>query len=174
MAELLALKAQRLVSRVGASFYSAAQIGPAASAFALDLVQVPVNVLDQRLIADGTLRRLRQNGLEIHARSVFLQGLLLTERVPAELAPRAAPLLRIGATARAGGISRLQLALGFVAAIAEVDVGLVGVTNAGELAEILVALRSAPGARDLSHLASDDEDLLNPSRWPKAKAESNA
>lgn len=172
--ELLALKAQGLVSRVGASFYSAAQIDAAASALALDLVQVPLNVLDQRLIADGTLQRLRRNGVEIHARSIFLQGLLLVERVPPELARRAAPLQRIDPVARAKGISRLELALGFVAAIPEVDVGLVGVTSEAELAEILAALRSTPGARDLSHLASDDEELLNPSRWPRAKAESDA
>ena len=46
-------------------------------------IQIPVNALDRRAIHSGLLRRLKTKGVEIHARSVFLQGLLLMQ--PTEL-----------------------------------------------------------------------------------------
>ena len=44
----------------------------------LDIVQVPLSLLDQRLIQDGTVKKLTARGTSIHARSIYLQGLLLT------------------------------------------------------------------------------------------------
>ena len=131
-----------------------------------EIVQVPVNIADQRLIRDGTLARLHGEGVEVHARSVFLQGLLLAdpERMPPALRP-------IEAYARAAGVSRLALTLGFVAQIPEVEVVLVGVAGLDELEAIVAAARVALGRRDLSGLAVSDEMLLDPSRWPKAAAD---
>ena len=43
----------------------------------IDLVQLPLNILDRRLIDSDILARLKNRGVEIHVRSVFLQGLLL-------------------------------------------------------------------------------------------------
>lgn len=172
--ELLDLKRQGLVSRLGASFYGAEEIVHASAVMKLDIAQMPVSIADQRLVADGTLQRLHSAGTEVHARSVFLQGVLVAERVPAELAERAAPLQRIAAHARAAGVSRLALALGFVAGISEIDVVIVGATTRAELQEIIAALRDAARVGDVSHLAVQDEEILNPSRWPKAGVPSGA
>lgn len=174
--QMLELKRQGLVCRIGASFYRGAQIHAAAAMLRPEIVQVPVNVADQRLVADGALRRLRDQGAEIHARSIFLQGLLLTEceRIPVELSKLAPPLQRIESHARTLGISKLALALAFLAQIREIDEALVGVSSVAELRDILAAAKSVPPAGDLSSLQSDNEELLDPSRWPKAKAESDA
>ena len=164
--QLLDLKRQGLVSRIGASFYDASEIRRARAVLAPEIVQVPVSIADQRLVRDGTLARLHGEGVEIHARSVFLQGLLLADaqRMPA-------PLRHIEAYAKAAGVSRLALALEFVAQLQEVDVALVGVTGLDDLQAIVAASRTALGHRDLSDLAVNDEMLLNPSRWPRASAD---
>src|SRR5690606_40521399 len=44
-----------------------------------DLIQAPLNILDKRLITSGWLQRLRERHIEVHARSIFMQGLLLME-----------------------------------------------------------------------------------------------
>jgi aryl-alcohol dehydrogenase-like predicted oxidoreductase len=170
--QLIALKRQGLVHRLGASLYGAKEIPAITGLLKLDIAQVPVSIADQRLVADGTLRRLRAEGVEIHARSVFLQGLLLADELPPALVGRGRPLQRIAAHARDAGVSRLALALGFVGAVPEIDVGLVGATSCAELEEILRALDDSPATGDLSHLAVHDEELLNPSRWPKTAAPS--
>ncbi|MEM5627314.1 hypothetical protein AAHB47_28660 [Bacillus wiedmannii] len=49
-----------------------------------DMIQVPLNIFDQRLIYSGLLQKLKTKGIEIHARSPYLQGLLLmdAEKIP--------------------------------------------------------------------------------------------
>ena len=44
----------------------------------LEVVQLPLSLFDQRLRQDGTISRLRANGTAVHARSMYLQGLLLS------------------------------------------------------------------------------------------------
>ena len=38
----------------------------------LDAVQLPISLYDQRLIKDGTIKKLKDNGLTVHARSIYL------------------------------------------------------------------------------------------------------
>ena len=160
--QLLELKRQRLVERVGVSVYGAAELARCRAFLRPDVVQLPVNVADQRLIRDGTLARLRADAVEVHARSVFLQGMLLADaaRMPPQLRP-------IAEHAGRTGVTRLALALGFVARVAEVDVALVGVTGLDEMREIVRVWKAAPASDDYSHLAVNDETVLNPSLWPK-------
>ena len=44
----------------------------------MSVVQLPVSLYDQRLLANNTLNNLKRENIEIHARSIYLQGLLLT------------------------------------------------------------------------------------------------
>ena len=71
------LRSQGLTSKIGISVYSSSQIKKALDLFKPDIIQLPINVLDQRLIQDGTIAHLSELGIEVHARSPFLQGLLL-------------------------------------------------------------------------------------------------
>ena len=59
--------------------YDAADLALVMSRFTPDLVQLPFNALDDRLAVSGWLHRLKAVGVEIHARSAFLQGLLLMD-----------------------------------------------------------------------------------------------
>ena len=43
----------------------------------LDIIQIPFNIFDRRLLESGMIDILHDQGIEIHSRSVFLQGLLL-------------------------------------------------------------------------------------------------
>ena len=107
------------------------------------LVQAPANLLDQRLLRDGSLRALKDAGCEVHVRSAFLQGLLigLDGPLPAYFQRYAAMLDRVRATAATAKLSTLELALGFLLEQPDIDHVIVGVTRAEELAAILDAAR---------------------------------
>ena len=45
-----------------------------------NILQIPINILDHRLVKENYLGELKSYGIELHARSVFLQGLLLMPR----------------------------------------------------------------------------------------------
>ncbi len=71
------LKSKGLVEKIGFSVYSGEQIDKLLDLYDFEMIQVPVNVLDQRLIKGGELKKLKNKDIEVHARSIFLQGLLL-------------------------------------------------------------------------------------------------
>ena len=131
-----------LVSRIGVSGYDEAQLSLVESRFRPELVQLPLNTLDRRLVASGALPRLKARGVEVHARSVFLQGLLLTP--PHDLADFFRPLRQRLADLRGGwarrGLSPLAACLAFVLGRTEVDAAIVGVNSIAEFEEIAAAV----------------------------------
>jgi aryl-alcohol dehydrogenase-like predicted oxidoreductase len=161
---LLALRDEGLFNGIGISAYVADDPAALAARFRPAAMQVPFSVLDQRLLANGALTRLQELGVEVHARSLFLQGLLF---VPSEKLPP--KLTHIGPkldTVRAMlGARPLDAALAFVLQRPEIDVAVVGVTRAAELDEIVAAAAKPAPAVDWKTCALDDEVVLTPSLW---------
>jgi aryl-alcohol dehydrogenase-like predicted oxidoreductase len=163
------LRDEGLVARLGVSVYSGAEIDGLLGRFPLDLVQLPFNLLDRRLVEGGQLGRLARRGVEVHARSVFLQGLLLMapEALPPALADMGPRLARLRAALAEAGTTPLAAALAAAARRPEIGSVVVGATSAAELAEILAAAAAAPdpAVPDLAPFAVADETVLNPSAW---------
>lgn len=164
-AALQQLKDQGIVGGIGISAYAADDPVTLALKFRPDAMQLPFSLLDQRLLQNGTLTKLHELGIEIHARSVFLQGLLFLDRLPEQLAYAAPHLASIKARIAAVGATPLAVALGFVLSRPEIAVALVGVTTVAELDEILAAANEPLPALDWPSLALDDERVLTPSQW---------
>lgn len=162
---LQALKAEGVFRRIGISTYVADDPAGLAGRFRPDVMQLPFSLLDQRLLADGTLARLRDLGVEVHARSLFLQGLLFLDRLPPKLAHAQPRLDAIKAQIAAAGTTPLAAALGFIGTRPEIAVGLVGVTALDELEAILAAAALPPPDLDWAALALDDPLVLTPSLW---------
>jgi aryl-alcohol dehydrogenase-like predicted oxidoreductase len=136
----------------------------------VDLVQVPVNILDQRLIRSGHLAKLKKAGVEIHARSVFLQGLLLMH--PEEVSPFFAPVLGKLRDFRLAlddaQITPRRAALRFVDSLPEIDAVICGINTCDQLEELICdlnAVQSGLNSFPFEKFALDDENILNPSKW---------
>jgi aryl-alcohol dehydrogenase-like predicted oxidoreductase len=163
------LKASGLIQKIGVSVYTRKDIDAVLERYPIDLIQLPFNVLDQRLLKDGTLARLKDRGLEVHARSVFLQGLLLMS--PSQIAKHQYfkkwlnPLREYHQAVKEKGIGLLQAALTFVLNQPLIDTVLVGTARLSELMEILRVSSRPASAIDYSRFGMDDEGLLNPSVW---------
>jgi aryl-alcohol dehydrogenase-like predicted oxidoreductase len=164
---LRALKDKGVVGGIGISTYVADDPAMLAARFRPDAMQVPFSLLDQRLLADGSLARMKDLGVEIHARSLFLQGLLFLtpDRLPDKLKYAAPQLEAIRARITAAGSTPLSAALGFVLSRPEIDIGLIGVTALGEMDEILAAAARPLPAFDWNACALADETVLTPSLW---------
>jgi aryl-alcohol dehydrogenase-like predicted oxidoreductase len=74
---LLQLKSKRKVKKIGCSVYDIQELEQIINNYEIDIVQIPHNILDQRFEESGWINELSSRGIEIHIRSVFLQGLLL-------------------------------------------------------------------------------------------------
>ena len=167
MNRLLKLKQNGLVSKVGVSVYSGSQIDQVMERFQIDLVQLPINVLDQRLLQSGHLQKLKSVGVEIHARSTFLQGLLLMElqNVPEYFDVIRKNLESYHRFIRVRGLTPIQAALGFVLGLQEIDQVICGVNNALQLGEICEAAQVEVDSNELAEFAIADESIVNPALW---------
>ena len=164
---LQGLKDEGLFQKIGVSCYANDEPACLARRFRPDLVQLPCSLLDQRLSRDGTMRALADLGVEIHLRSVFLQGLLFLDRdqLPPALGDAGPRLSRIRRALAEAGADPLQAALAYAQTRPEASTVIVGVTSAAELRAILAA-SAAPAPRlDWSQLALDHPVALDPRRW---------
>ena len=162
---LQALKAEGLIGGVGISAYVADDPVALAEHFRPDAMQLPFSLLDQRLLHDGSLARLKALGVEIHARSLFLQGLMFMSPPPEKLTAAGPMLERIKTEIAQAGTTPLAAALGFVLSRPEIDVAVVGMTGVQELNEIVSAALSPLPDMDWQACALQDEWVLTPSLW---------
>ncbi len=157
-------EAARANVRLGISCYSPGEAVATGAKYPLQVAQFPGNVFDQRLALNGAVDRLR--GVEIHVRSVFLQGLLLLPPASgADRVPRAARALAAWARWRdERGIDAVRAALGVAKSLPGVRYCVVGVEQQSQLEEIAAAWEST-GPLEAASLATTDEDVIDPRRW---------
>lgn len=167
------LQAEKRVVRIGASVYNGSQIDALLQRYPIDLVQLPLSVLDQRLIQSGHLEHLAERNIEVHVRSAFLQGALLMapDCLPLHLAGLRPCLEQISVRAATLGISPLQAALRFVSGLKQVAAVVCGVDSVAQFDQLAAALEhteTALSAEAAAACACSDTQLLDPSQWRSA------
>jgi aryl-alcohol dehydrogenase-like predicted oxidoreductase len=167
---LKALKDEGLTRKIGISVFASDDPLGLARRFRPDVVQAPASLLDQRLIVDGTLAAIASLGMEVHLRSIFLNGLILLppDRAPNHLKAAAARILKARRMIAEGRSDPLQAALGFALSRPEASTVLVGVASGAELNAVIAAAASPPPDLDWDEMAIDDPVALDPRAWAAA------
>lgn len=73
-------KKEKIVKRVGCSIYDSYKVKRVIKNYDFDVIQCPYNIFDKRLVDSGLFRLLKKREINIHLRSIFLQGLLLKDK----------------------------------------------------------------------------------------------
>lgn len=163
---LYRLKRQGLTDNIGVSVYRPSDLDLCSGLLEPDIVQAPLNLLDQRVLAGDWAKRLLARGTELHVRSVFLQGLLLMKPStrPVWFSRWAEPLDRFDRLVAAHGGDPLEVCLGFVKAQDEISRIVVGVETSAQLAAVIQAYDQA-GIVSAKDIACSDPNLIEPVHW---------
>jgi len=157
---------KKVIEGVGISIYSPAELDEMIHLFPINLVQAPFNPIDDRMITSGWINKLKEMNIELHARSIFLQGLLLAgkESIPNQFV-RWNPLFRKWHEWLAEkNLSPLEACLRYALGYSQIDKVVIGVNNLSHIKEILSAVDD--GFLEISgELRCQDLDLINPSHW---------
>ena len=160
------LKKTNKIRKIGVSIYENKHLSFVLENFDIDLVQLPLNIFDRRLIDNGMLKLLGQEGLEVHARSIFLQGLILMEN-----SSRPRKFDRWDSLWKAWSewlndhqISPLEASIRYAMSFSEISKVLVGIDSVNQLIEIMNAASGVLPPIP-NELYTDDSLLLNPSNW---------
>jgi aryl-alcohol dehydrogenase-like predicted oxidoreductase len=160
------LKSSGIVQKIGVSIYASSELDYIVDNLSIDIVQAPFNLIDRRLHSSGWLQRLYDSGIEVHARSAFLQGLLLISptSVPEKFKHWLPLLSNWHHWLSINHVSAADACIGFVQSFPQIARVVVGVDNLEQLQQLIIAskldLRS-----DWPLISSDDEHLINPSNW---------
>lgn len=166
---LLRQKESGRARRIGVSIYSGDEAARLLEKYTFDVVQLPASIADQRLLKDGTVAALARAGVELHVRSIYLQGLLLAEPafVAARFPAQAAWAAALRSECQARGLSPAAACLSFFRSQSLLGVAVIGVTRADELQSLVAAWQQAPAA-DWSSWAVNDTAFTDPREWNKA------
>ena len=157
------LKEEGMIKKIGFSTYTPDQVDFLLENFDFDLIQVPFNVFDTRLVEGEQLKALKKKNIEIHARSVFLQGVLLSfDSLSDYFSTWDAQFEQYQGLVREKELSLLEYALNFALNTQELDKILIGVDSVNQLTDIVNAFKSDV---DLKAFKIDDINLLNPNLW---------
>lgn len=161
------LKAHDHVNKIGASVYEPEDVDRLLSIFKIDLIQLPLNVFSQGFIKSGLLNELSNQNIEIHVRSIFLQGavFLNPERLPEHLGPLKLKIAKLNETANDLGTSAFELAMDFIKSQPQINTCIVGVNNKEHLTNLVSAFNKRPKDFDASIFHLNCSNLTNPSNW---------
>jgi len=162
---LESIKQSGWTEKIGISIYSHKELDILLERYTFELVQAPCNIFDRNLIQSGWLDILQKMGVEVHIRSVFLQGLLLMEAQDRpEKFKRWQPLWHkwdewLGQI----NLTPLEACLNYALSLQSVAKIIIGVDSVDQFKEILQTKKLNLEIPDF--LVSNEVDLINPSNW---------
>ena len=158
------LLSEGVMKRFGISIYSPDELTPIVGHFPIDIVQTPFNVFDQRITP--WLETLGKHSIEVHARSVFLQGILVS---PANTRPERfrkweAQFNHFDNWVSELSMSAISVCLGVALNQPGISHVIVGALSSSQLLET-----SAQIPKDFPHrsedMQSNDLALIDPRAW---------
>lgn len=167
--KIIDLKNKGKISKIGFSLYYTEELD-----FLLDksidfnIVQIPFNVLDRRF--ENYFKLLKERNIEIHIRSVFLQGLFFKENIDNYFLSVKDKLDGINKISIELNIELSKLLLIFCLYYNEIDKIVIGVDSLKHLQSNLIENNIVNDLKDIIHFKlkgfmENNLDILIPSRW---------
>ena len=163
-------KEQGLVQKVGVSVYYPEEVSwLLEETIEFDIIQLPFNIFDQRFRPLFT--ELKARDIEIHARSVFLQGLFFMDidEVPQHFESIRDMLIELHQLAERAAVPLSALLLNHAVTQEEIDKVVIGVAGLTEVQENIGAYAHMEQSRrvfgELDAFAISDEQIVLPFNW---------
>jgi aryl-alcohol dehydrogenase-like predicted oxidoreductase len=167
--DLKKLKDDKKIQRIGVSIYSLDELEKSLNDPAITIIQIPLNPFDLSTQKKELLVRAKDEGKEIHVRSVFLQGLFFKDpdTLSGNLKGLSNPLRKLQAMALDYKIQLRSVCLGYALLQPFVDRVLVGVETVDQLIDNIKAVCDLPDEliKEIDGLEISDEALVNPGNW---------
>lgn len=171
--QLLCLKKDGLINKIGVSVYDNSEFGEAGASDVIEVIQLPFNLLDNENERGKLIDAARNKGKEIHIRSVFLQGLFFmsVDAIPPKLSPLTTYLKQLKETAREFDATMGEMALMYALLNSKIDGVLIGVDNVRQLKDNIDLIEDSKLSKSFIKrvnsikVAPEHKHLLNPVNW---------
>ena len=153
-------------NKVGVSIYDFNILNKILKRFKFNIIQVPFNILDQRLIEEGWLKKLKKKNIDVHVRSIFLQGILLLKhnKLPKKLKKLNKKFMLWEKWLKKNKFSPLQICLNFVLQHNQIDGFVIGFNNSNQFNQFL-KFKKIRNDFLLPNLNVKNKKLVDPRKW---------
>lgn len=167
--KILELKKEKIVSKVGVSIYEPRDLSLIFSTFVPDIIQIPISIFDQRFLKKNFLKKLSKRNIAIHARSIFLQGLLLKN-------PKQIKKLKINnllkekiiyfnSWCESKKITPLEASINFIKKNKQIDKIILGIDSNIQLNDVIKAYYKKINIENFDIFSVENKFLIDPRRW---------
>lgn len=163
--KLKEFKDKGLVKKIGISIYDPCILDSLFELFIPDVIQFPLNIFDQRMIKNPLLNKLKEKNIQLQARSVFLQGVLLGEfnKLPKYFYKWKSLFEKWDKFCSSNNITKIEAAISYVSNQKAIDNYVLGFENLTQLKECFKIKTSKKIF--LSDSQINDLDLVDPRKW---------
>ena len=163
---LIKMKKKHLINKIGISIYNKEDLQKITNLKLIDILQVPINLINQSFCNKKFLEKINKKKIEIHARSIFLQGILLSSNLHnLEYFKKWKNLWnRYYSWLHENKVSQLTACLTFIKRIKNISGFVVGIENETQFKEILNC-RIKKKLKFNKFLNQKNKKLTDPSKW---------
>lgn len=159
------LKKKRLIKKIGFSIYEPRDAYKILKIFKFDLIQIPLNLFDNRFEKSGYLKKFKKKNIEIHTRSIFLQGLLLEDKIPKKFITYNRKFNQLDSWVKLNNISKLDACIQYVLKFPEIDKIVVGFNSLDQLKQIVSRFKKKKKTYFSKELGISSTKLIDPRKW---------
>jgi aryl-alcohol dehydrogenase-like predicted oxidoreductase len=161
------LKEANLTNKIGISIYNFEDFLSISDIFIPDIIQIPFNVFDNEILTREYYRTLKELGVEIQVRSVFLQGVLASpiKKLPKYFKPWQKNLNDWSDFCDNFKKPKWYMALKYAISQDWVDSVVCGVNSADHLQMIHLAFHDDKSVPNFETVITEKKSLIDPRLW---------
>ena len=150
--------------KLGVSVYSKDELEKIIKKFRIDVVNLPISLANQSFVEGNYLSKIKKNKIEIHARSIFLQGLLLCKNNRLPLRFRKNKFFyEWKKWLETHNYNALDVCLAYLKSLRQIDKIIVGVDDLKQLKDITKSFKKNKKFKFMKF--TQLSILRNPSKW---------
>ena len=161
------LKKTKIIHKIGISIYDKKSINKIKYFDCVDIIQLPINLIDRKFIKKRTINFFKKNKIKIQARSIFLQGLLLdnVSNLKSNKFKRNLTLIKFDEWVKKNKTTSLKACVAFIKNLNYLDSFVIGAENCSQVQEIIHLLKSKKKYNYPKNIYTSDKKITDPRTW---------
>lgn len=161
------LKKTKIIQKIGISIYDKKSINKIKYFDCVDIIQLPINLIDRKFIKKRTINFFKKNKIKIQARSIFLQGLLLdnVSNLKSNKFKRNLTLIKFDEWVKKNKTTSLKACVAFIKNLNYLDSFVIGAENCSQVREIIHLLKSKKKYNYPKNIYTSDKKITDPRTW---------
>lgn len=161
------LKKTKIIQKIGISIYDKKSINKIKYFDCVDIIQLPINLIDRKFIKKRTINFFKKNKIKIQARSIFLQGLLLdnVSNLKSKKFKNSLTLLKFDEWVKKNKTTSLKACVAFIKNLNFLDSFVIGAENCSQVREIINLLKSKKKYNYPKNIYTSDKKITDPRTW---------